>query len=309
MDARTPAAGGRHAAMSPQGHYHVDVFRADRRFVRGFTLQRIGETALYRVCDDAGFLYPTETFLSDPASLEEALRLALAETRRHVHGPITPAFWMHALRALGYEPPRLFRPRQEIGADGRPRSGATFRWRRRSPKDAVIVAAEEDGVGIYGSPKGAWRTHFALSRWALRSLRDSSLEKPIALVRQRSPAWLRDLTFAFDVLFRVLEAAPGSAPVADVRFENPPSGFVFLESDLVPRGPDLATACAQAAIGNKVEYGRLVVNGSALPFRCDCGAQVDLWMGLPRGGEWLTRAALAAIAADAAGRHGVPLAE
>ena len=173
--------------MSPQGHYHVDVFRADRRFVRALTLQRVGETALYRVCDDS--------------------------------------------------------------------------------------------------------------------------QKPIAPVRQRNPAWLRDLTFAFDVLFRVFEAAPGGSPVADVRFENPPSGFVFVESDLVPRGPDLATACAEAAIGNKVEYGRIVVNGSALPFRCDCGAQVDLWMGLPRAGAWLTRAALREIAADAARRHGAPIAE
>jgi len=39
--------------MSPQGHYHVDVFQADRRVVRGFTLQSCEGSDLYRRAGDA----------------------------------------------------------------------------------------------------------------------------------------------------------------------------------------------------------------------------------------------------------------
>ena len=295
--------------MRHEGHYHVDVFRADGRYLRGFTLQRDGESILYRVVDDGGFVSPQVALLTEPLPLEEALRRALAETRKHVRGPITPAFWMEALAPLGYERPRLFRPYQQIGDDGRAREGVIFRFRRGLPKGPVLVELEEDGVGIYSRPKGAWWAHFALGRSTRRALYDPAALKPLGIVRERSPAWLRDLRFAFDLLFQLFEIAPGGAKVERVRFQNPSSGAVMVDRDLVPRGPDPAAACAEAAIGNKVEEGRIVVNERALRFRCECLARVDVWMELPGGGGWLSRAALRELAAAAAKRHGVIVAE
>ena len=185
--------------MKPQGHYHVDVFRADGRYLRGFTLQRVGETSTYRVVDDCGIFFPRDTALSEPLPVGEALRQALAETRKHVDGAITPVFGSAPFDLLGYEPPRFFKPDQEVGPDGRP-----------------------------GRP--------------------------------------------------------------------------------IPRGTDLVLACAEAAIGNKSEYGKIVVNGRELRFRCDCSSHVDLWVELPEGGAWLTRKTLREIGELAATRHGVTVA-
>jgi hypothetical protein len=171
-----------------------------------------------------------------------------------------------------------------------------------------MVELEEDGVGIYSWPQGAWRASFALSRRARRALAEPSAPKPFDTVRKISPTWLRDLAFAFDVFFRLLEAAPGGSKVESVRFENPAGGAVFVPADLVPGAGDPAIACAEAALGNKVDSGSIVVNGRALRFRCDCLSHVDLWMALPAGGAWLTGAALRQIAEAAAQRHGVTLA-
>jgi hypothetical protein len=293
----------------PQGHYHVDVFRADGAFVRGLTLQQVQEGAPhYRIVDDAGVISPPGTVLSEPLPLEEALRQALMETRKHLHVPITPVYGSAPYELLGYERPRLFRTGQEVGQDGRPREGVRFRWKRRIARGQLNVDLEEDGIGIYGWPKGALWASFPLSRRARRALTDPGAEKPLAFVRARSPGWLRDLTFAFDLLFRLLEAAPGGSKVERVRFENPSAGAIFVPSDLAPAAGDLPTACAEAAVGNKVDKGTLIVNDRALQFRCDCLSHVDLWMALPDGAAWLTRVALQEIAKATAERHGVVIA-
>ena len=294
--------------MNLQGHYHVDVFDADGRFVRGVTLQQVRGTPHYKVFDDLGLLGPPNRELTEPLPLAEALRVALVQMKKHIRGPITPVLGSAPFDMLGYEWPGFFGACDEIGDDGRPRPGKRRPRFWRGHREKVLVTIEERGIGIYSSPRGAWRASFALSRRARRSLTDPSVAKPLTQVRERSPTWLRDLEFAFDLLFAVLESAPGAAKVESVRFENPANGAVFVETDLVPRSGDQAQACAEAVLGNKVEGGKLIVGRRGLRFRCDCLARVDLWMELPGDGEWLSPSALRELAEPIAARHGVPLA-
>ena len=107
------------------------------------------------------------------------------------------------------------------------------------------------------------------------------------------------------MLFRVVEAAPDASKVERVRFENPPSGAVFVEQDLLPREKSSPSPVPRPPSATKSTKDASLINERPLRFRCDCLAHVNLWMALPDGGAWLSRAALQEIAEQAAMDHGV----
>ena len=119
--------------------------------MRGFTLQRERASDRYRIVDDAGVATTPGTVVSEPLPLDEALRQALAATRKHVRGPMNPAFGSAPFELLGYERPRLFRPGCEVSEDGR--AGATFRWNRRRDRRGLIDPRPERP----GAPHGGER--------------------------------------------------------------------------------------------------------------------------------------------------------
>ena len=143
-------------------------------------------------------------------------------------------------------------------------------------------------------------------------------EQVDALLRHQEPVADRDL--ASDLppqLFQIrdldLRHVPasggrGARPAVVVRLYNTLRAAGRARADLVPRGADLPLACAEAAIGNKLEYGKMVVSGRELRVRCDCSSHVDLWIELPEGGAWLTRGALREVGELAARKHGVTVA-
>ena len=165
---------------------------------------------------------------------------------------------------------------------------------------SIHVGTEEGGVSVFSRPKGAWRASWKLSSWARQALYEP-LEKPMDEVRRAAPDWLRDLTFAFDLLFRVFEFGPGGVPVRMARFENPPAGFVVVPSDLEPSGGPVAEACARSAMGNMVEDGLLILNDEYnIRFDCDCRSKVYVWMRLAAEGRWLLQEDLRRIALETA---------
>lgn len=138
-----------------------------------------------------------------------------------------------------------------------------------------------------------------LTTWGRRRWERKPVDEAIAAC----PEWYAGLRFAFDFFIGALELDPEIGTVATLEFMNPSGGGPsLLEEDLGLISRDLIDGAARRAMGNKMEDGRLMVNGRVQrKFDVDCRGKIDVWLEVPH----YESEALRAVAAAAGVRQGV----
>jgi len=146
------------------------------------------------------------------------------------------------------------------------------------------VTAYVEGLNIWTeSHLGRRAFRSIIEPWAIREamkpLEVKGVPKPIDAVVSSAPDWWDMLVLSSRVLVEVLAIHPAISAVASLQFVNASLGFVFHDSDTLLIKESIPENCAKALLGNHMEAGSVIVNGStSFRFSADCRTAVDLWL-------------------------------